>query len=531
MPSRYVMPVLVYIVLLVVLSGGAHADWPHHWSPIKAEWVTTWGGLDSATWCGSGAHLDSCRDMGIDTEGNIWVTGRMNVGDDYRPPDEDEWDCGYVRKYDSRGGLLRECYFGGFAGTGSSLAPLGSECFVVCGLSEGGKLTLADGNDVAGLGKYLVKFSSEVEPEWARRIANNRGDRQSRTGYETTLKIGTEGRIYIAGDYSGIIDFEPGQGQQLMFSENYRTPGPFAGDNNAIFVACYETSGAYKWAVSLGGTPAWEGQPLAVDRDGNIYLAGQFTDRVDMDPGPDEYPVQSIYLEDNFLLKLTGEGEFLWARTWGGGGNERVIGIDVDRDGRVIVVGQFTGEVKFDPSPDGRVINPPRDNTFFINTFDRDGNHLWVKIFGGEDRNSSGYQTVDAVATDSESRIYISGTSDFPFDLDPGEGAFNIAPEEHSKASFIQILDGNGNFLSGTWFSTGFMGSTIRSIGFDGGRNMVLSGEFWGTLEVELPGEVKTITSTGFDIENLYNSASDCFLMEIRLPDLPTFAVPGPASY
>src|ERR1700753_4402652 len=45
-----------------------------------------------------------------------------------------------------------------------------------------------------------------------------------------------------------------------------------------IFLAKFEDSGELRWLIQAGGPGDDVGNDLALDRDGNIYLAGSFTD-------------------------------------------------------------------------------------------------------------------------------------------------------------------------------------------------------------------------------------------------------------
>ena len=47
----------------------------------------------------------------------------------------------------------------------------------------------------------------------------------------------------------------------------------------------------YLWA--MGGTGADEARHLAVDRAGSIYLAGMFSETIDVDPGPETVSLTS----------------------------------------------------------------------------------------------------------------------------------------------------------------------------------------------------------------------------------------------
>jgi len=56
----------------------------------------------------------------------------------------------------------------------------------------------------------------------------------------------------------------------------------------------------------------------AVEVNENILVTGEFHDSVDFDPGPTVDEHESVAGNDIFLSKFDSDGNFIWARTWGG---------------------------------------------------------------------------------------------------------------------------------------------------------------------------------------------------------------------
>ncbi len=53
------------------------------------------------------------------------------------------------------------------------------------------------------------------------------------------------------------------------------------------------------------------------------------------------------------MLKLDSAGNFAWADTFGGAGNDPGWGVAVDSSGTVYLVGGYQGDVAFDLDPTG----------------------------------------------------------------------------------------------------------------------------------------------------------------------------------
>jgi hypothetical protein len=97
-----------------------------------------------------------------------------------------------------------------------------------------------------------------------------------------------------------------------------------------------------------------------------------------------------VYSDDVLLLKYDSLGNLVWARIWGGFGNESAKGVTLNGDGLVYVSAQAQSDsvlLKYDP----------------------DGNLAWSVAWGGRDIEYAG-----RVAADVQGDIYVAGgTSSF----------------------------------------------------------------------------------------------------------------------
>ncbi len=155
----------------------------------------------------------------------------------------------------------------------------------------------------------------------------------------------------------------------------------------------YEVSWTKKW-----GTDSYdEGNSIAIDKEGNIYVAG-FTGN------------SSGGKADAYLTKLTPEGNIEWKKQWGTEKNEFVFSVAVDNLGNIYVSGMIMGD-----------IDENSDSWFedvFLTKWNNDGTEEWTKIWGTDGRDINAKAVVD-----SNGDIFVSGrtTGSFGENINAGE--------------------------------------------------------------------------------------------------------------
>jgi len=132
------------------------------------------------------------------------------------------------------------------------------------------------------------------------------------------------------------------------------------------------------WARSWGGSEE-RCFGVAVDDEGNSYSTGYFRTftQTDFDPGPGE-DWHTSNSDDIFLSKFDNDGEFQWARTWGGSSTDEGHGVEV-ADGYVYVTGFFRYTADFDTGTGTDDHTASGSEDVFLTKFDTDGNFIWAE--------------------------------------------------------------------------------------------------------------------------------------------------------
>ena len=182
---------------------------------------------------------------------------------------------------------------------------------------------------------FLSKHDDGGNLLWAKHI-----------GYQNQLsfspmRIDDDGNLLMTGWFRGTVDFDPGPG-----TAEYTSNG-----SDDCFVAKMDADGNLQWAVAIGSWYGDRSYSLQSDSNGDIYVGGRFGQTVDFDPGPGTHLMSSNGDNDLFLLKLNGDGEFVWSRGIGSTEDDRVYHVEVDSAGAVYATGHFMETVDFDPGP------------------------------------------------------------------------------------------------------------------------------------------------------------------------------------
>lgn len=176
-----------------------------------------------------------------------------------------------------------------------------------------------------------------------------------------------------------------GQGNAYVAGTSYGG----AQETGEAFVTKIDTNGAPAWTQLFGGPDEDEAMAIAVDGSGNAYVGGYTSGGVvaDSDRGQ----------RDAFVRKLDSSGTTSWTRQFGSTENDFVFAARVDGSGNLYVAGSTAGEVggPGEGSPEA-----------FVRKFDAGGATSWTHHAGNA---SYGYGF--ALAIDGKDDVYLVGST------------------------------------------------------------------------------------------------------------------------
>lgn len=289
------------------------------------------------------------------------------------------------------------------------------------------------------------------------------------------------GNIYVTGYFrSTLVDFDPGPGVANLTQSG----------GLDIFIAKYDASGNYIWAKKLGGPENDNGADIALDADGNVYVAGSFSLIADFDPGPGSATLVSAGGGDVFFAKYDASGNYLWAKRIGGTGNQYCTDLVLDGGGNIFLTGAFENTADFDPGAGTVNLTSAGDLDGFFAKYDAAGNYIWAKQIAGTN-DASAY----SLAVDGSGDIYLTGDFFETADFDPGVGTANLSSAGLSDI-FIAKYNASGNYM---WAKR--IGNTSYDTGtkvlLDGNGDMCLLGYFGGSPDFDPGAGTAIVTGAG----------------------------------
>ena len=202
------------------------------------------------------------------------------------------------------------------------------------------------------------------------------------------------------------------------------------------------------WDKTYGGSGIERTPVITADQEGNILVGAISNSPAD---GNKSHPNFGTHY-DLWLVKVDGDGNKIWDKTYGGSGNEFPESISLLADGSILIGNRSNS------SADGNKSDPCFGSyDLWLVKVDGDGNKIWDKTYGG-----SGMDADPQVLPASDGGIIIGSRSNSPADgnkRDPGNGSYD---------AWILKVDADGNIEWDRSFGgneTEFIGGLIQAKG------------------------------------------------------------------
>lgn len=277
-----------------------------------------------------------------------------------------------------------------------------------------------------------------------------------------------------------------------------------------VFVVKYDSEGAVLWAKGAGGGSNDEGEALAIDPNGDIIVAGYYTQQATFGtfilPNPGSANV--------FIAKCDGtDGTFDWAKGFASNGVEEAWAVDLDAQNNIYIAGHFqTDSLSFGSTT---LYSTGFDNGF-IARFDDDGDPIWAHGLNARAR-AEGIVVANGA-------VYACGT----FHENGFSYGLSLLDVEGTADLYLLKSDLNGN---AQWVvkqtSGGESGELATCLAADITGHIVLGGQF-SSDDVSF-GSTQLILSDGWDPFVIRMGDPDVGIQDALIDD-PITLFPNPAS-
>jgi hypothetical protein len=182
---------------------------------------------------------------------------------------------------------------------------------------------------------FIVKLNSAFIFQWAGIISGNSSEQG------TTISVDENANaVIVAGFFEGTIDINPEPAVVNIATVDYV---------DAFIVRLDATDGGFIWGKSIGGTGFQAIYGVGVNSLGSIWLAGNFSNTIDCDPGPGTASLTSGGSQDIMKVNWDADANYIDAEKIGGTNSDYASCLHIDNEGAVIISGVFEGLVDFDP--------------------------------------------------------------------------------------------------------------------------------------------------------------------------------------
>jgi len=158
---------------------------------------------------------------------------------------------------------------------------------------------------------------------------------------------------------------------------------------------------------------------------GHYYLLGDFN------PSLDTFNLVASNGFESFILKLDNDGDFIWAKSFGGTFSLSIIS---DVAGDVYITGRMTSSGDFDPGVGNFTLNHDSYSDTYIVKVDAAGKFVWAKAINGDY-----YDYGEAISVDTAGNVYVVGNFKGTADFDPGSNILNITSSGNHDIFILKL--------------------------------------------------------------------------------------------
>ncbi|MBL7974480.1 MAG: hypothetical protein JNJ85_06185, partial [Candidatus Kapabacteria bacterium] len=308
---------------------------------------------------------------------------------------------------------------------------------------------------------FIAKYASDGSYVWAHSFGDGTAGQEA----GRAIAVDASGNIYVAGDYYGTVDFNPGSGTATLTSMQ-----------SGAFLAKYDADGNNVWARKIDTAGTHRIDDIAIDMNNDIVVTGVYQSNTDFDPSA-SYAYLTAGSTQQFFAKYTSSGSYVFAKQLSSSQahapEENMYSISTDVNGNILLAGVFINTTDFDPDAGVTSLTPIQYQDAYYAKYTSTGAFVFVKQIGG-----TSDQVIKGIDVHTDGSIFITGYFYSTVDFDPGAGTQNLTATTN-ESMFVARYDISGNYV---WaFKVGTNMARGQSLILDASGNAVVTGYFTGT--------------------------------------------------
>jgi len=178
---------------------------------------------------------------------------------------------------------------------------------------------------------YILKLDSNADFIWAKPIYCTSSVGRYFMSFDDDLNI------YLSFDFKDTLN--PATGITRISKGDWD-----------VFVGKLNSSGNLIWHRSFGNNTIDQVQSIFVDSTKTINLTAYSINTVDVNPSEYTYNLTSVGAYNSYILKLTENSDFIWAKQLPSPGMSQLHYLSVDNDFNILATGSLATSVDIDPS-------------------------------------------------------------------------------------------------------------------------------------------------------------------------------------
>ena len=349
--------------------------------------VQLWGACTQSDFTNESTAMD------FDADNNLYVTGYITGESAFNAnvtfsSAQGNGDI-YVAKYSPTGTLVWVKKFGGsMSDRGYGIKIDNNGDLLVSGqyfgnVDFGGNVlqSVSNSKDI-----FLLKMNPQGDVIWALSEGGSMGDNMY------ALDIDTENNVILTGQFAGAATIG-GQAFSSVMNPDLNVP------SYDLFVSKYDSNGNPLWAIHGAAKYEDRGMALGTDTQNNIYLAGQFSDTLQIAG----QTFNNVGYNTGFITKLSPNGTIQWFNRISGG---MVLPYDlvVGANNQITICGDFLGNLMHQGTNGLQTLTHDYDRKVFVSTVNAAGHVLWQRALGSDNEISA-----RGIARDNNNQIYVTG--------------------------------------------------------------------------------------------------------------------------